>query len=411
MPHRPGADRPADLPVFAARLFAARPRGPRSLDSDLDRGLARRRGADPARVGARRPASPTRRSPSPMVRGSGGRPGPVTGQGFCAPVPVVAGRGQSSPRACLDLRLHHPVGIVTRALGAGHRAVGCARRHRPSSADSPECSASTATHPLDHVAQPPHGERAVYVEGRPLPELLADHGDAIADEAASPAVVLRNLGFVPSYYLRILRHDEVVAESGDSRPAAARGRHRSAPAHAVRRSGPRREARPAHAAGRRLPTRCGGRADRSLRGGAPDRHVANVRNDGTLVARLRPVSRSPSRPTWAARFPNPVFLVSGPCRLRPCRRLRRLRPSTAPCSRCANGCTLPSLLAHPVSSAYPPLRVPHRSGAARATARRPWLGSVSHSTYAIRGQLETVRDRTGDGRVLRLRLWWWHLLP
>ena len=46
-----------------------------------------------------------------------------------------------------------------------------------------------------------------------LPKLLAEHGDAIADDLRLPRAVLDRLGVVPSYYLRYFyAHDEVVRE-------------------------------------------------------------------------------------------------------------------------------------------------------------------------------------------------------
>src|SRR5947208_323356 len=59
--------------------------------------------------------------------------------------------------------------------------------------------------------------RAVRLDGRDiLPELMADHGDALADQAGQPRAVLDELGVVPSYYLRYFYfHDEIVAEQRD----------------------------------------------------------------------------------------------------------------------------------------------------------------------------------------------------
>src|SRR5438132_932951 len=65
--------------------------------------------------------------------------------------------------------------------------------------------------------------RAVRLDGRDiLPELMADHGDALADQAGQPRAVLDELGVVPSYYLRYFYfHDEIVAEQRDGIPRAA----------------------------------------------------------------------------------------------------------------------------------------------------------------------------------------------
>lgn len=57
-------------------------------------------------------------------------------------------------------------------------------------------------------------ERAVRVAGEDvLPRLLAEHGDALADDLRMPRPLLDRLGVVPSYYLRYYyQHDTVVRE-------------------------------------------------------------------------------------------------------------------------------------------------------------------------------------------------------
>ena len=66
--------------------------------------------------------------------------------------------------------------------------------------------------------------RSVLVDGREaLPELLAEHGDELAQQAAQPRAVLDELGAIPSYYLRYFYfHDKVLAEQRDGVPRAAR---------------------------------------------------------------------------------------------------------------------------------------------------------------------------------------------
>jgi 6-phospho-beta-glucosidase len=56
--------------------------------------------------------------------------------------------------------------------------------------------------------------RALRLDGRDiLPELLAEHGDAIAEEIELPRRLLDELGAVPSYYLRYFyAHDAVLDE-------------------------------------------------------------------------------------------------------------------------------------------------------------------------------------------------------
>ncbi len=111
----------------------------------------------------------------------------------------------------------NPVGIVTRALlDAGHRAVGLCN---VAIGFQRSFAAMLGVNPgqvsLDHVGlNHLTWERAVLVNGRDrLPELLAAHGAQIVDMTAQPAGVLRELGAVPSYYLRYFYcHDAVVAE-------------------------------------------------------------------------------------------------------------------------------------------------------------------------------------------------------
>jgi len=110
----------------------------------------------------------------------------------------------------------NPVGIVTRALlDAGHRAVGLCnvaiglQRYFASLLGVAPQSVSLDHVGLNHLTW----EREVRVDGADrLPGLLASHGDEIAAHVESAPPVLRNYGFVPSYYLRYYyEHDAVVA--------------------------------------------------------------------------------------------------------------------------------------------------------------------------------------------------------
>jgi 6-phospho-beta-glucosidase len=122
----------------------------------------------------------------------------------------------------------NPVGIVTRSLlDAGHRAVGlcnvaigvqrtCARLLRV----EPE-SVLVDQVGLNHLTW----VRAVRVEDEDvLPQLLAEHGDALSGLAGGlPLRLLEQLGAVPSYYLRYFyAHDRVLAEQLGDTPRAAR---------------------------------------------------------------------------------------------------------------------------------------------------------------------------------------------
>ena len=64
--------------------------------------------------------------------------------------------------------------------------------------------------------------RAVYLDGRDvLGEVLAEHMDAAADQSALPAELIRELGAIPSYYLRYFyTEDERLAEMRTEKPRA-----------------------------------------------------------------------------------------------------------------------------------------------------------------------------------------------
>jgi 6-phospho-beta-glucosidase len=111
----------------------------------------------------------------------------------------------------------NPVGIVTRALlDAGHRAVGLCnvaigfqRQFAALRGVAPDRVA------LDHVGlNHLTWVRGATVDGvEVLPQLIADHGEEIADRTGLPLSLTQRLGVVPSYYLRYFyAHDSVVAE-------------------------------------------------------------------------------------------------------------------------------------------------------------------------------------------------------
>jgi 6-phospho-beta-glucosidase len=119
----------------------------------------------------------------------------------------------------------NPVGIVTRALlDAGHRAVGLCN---VAITFQRLCARLLEVEPrrvlvdqvgLNHLTW----IRAVRVDGRDvLPELLAAHGDALADEIELPRSVLDDLGAIPSYYLHYFyAHDRVLAKQQVGVPRA-----------------------------------------------------------------------------------------------------------------------------------------------------------------------------------------------
>jgi 6-phospho-beta-glucosidase len=182
----------------------------------------------------------------------------------------------------------NPVGIVTRALlGAGHRAVGLcnvAIGFERSFAQTLGVRPAEVT--LDHVGlNHLTWIRGVQVGGRDvLPQLLADSADELADRVGLPARLVRELGAVPSYYLRYYYcHDVVVAEQ------RAHGT-RAAEVAAIERELLAMYADPTVDAKPELLERRGGAyyseaavdLVASLRGDRGDVQVVNVRNDGTL---------------------------------------------------------------------------------------------------------------------------------
>jgi 6-phospho-beta-glucosidase len=122
----------------------------------------------------------------------------------------------------------NPVGIVTRSLlDAGHRAVGLCN---VAIGVQRTCARLLGVEPesvlvdqvgLNHLTW----VRAVQVENEDmLPQLLAEHGDALSGLAGGlPLRLLEQLGAVPSYYLRYFyAHDRVLAEQLGETPRAAR---------------------------------------------------------------------------------------------------------------------------------------------------------------------------------------------
>jgi 6-phospho-beta-glucosidase len=120
----------------------------------------------------------------------------------------------------------NPVGIVTRALlDAGHRAVGLCnvaigfQRSMARMLDVEPERIVVDQVGLNHLTW----VRAVWLDGADvLPELLADHGDALAEQVELPRRLLGELAAVPSYYLHYFyRHDQVLDEQRDGVPRAA----------------------------------------------------------------------------------------------------------------------------------------------------------------------------------------------
>ncbi|MGY0061750.1 6-phospho-beta-glucosidase [Streptomyces sp. LZ34] len=221
----PAADRLELVGGLARRIFARQGHPGRiSWTDDLDAGVD---GADAVllqlRVGGQ--AARDQDETWPLECGCVGQE--TTGAGGLAKalrtVPVVLDIAERVRRRNPDawiVDFTNPVGIVTRALlTAGHRAVGLCnvaigfqRKFAKLLGVAPD-EVSLDHVGLNHLTW----ERAVRLGGPDgedvLPKLLAEHGDAIADDLRMPRALVDRLGVVPSYYLRYFyQHDAVVRE-------------------------------------------------------------------------------------------------------------------------------------------------------------------------------------------------------
>jgi 6-phospho-beta-glucosidase len=215
------ARRMLDRDAFAGRL---------ELTGELDRALD---GADFVLVQIRVGGQQARLSDETVPLACGCIGQETTGAGGLGKalrtVPVVLGiadraRQLAASNAWL-VDFTNPVGIVTRALlDAGHRtvglcnvAIGFQRRFARELGIEPERVLVDQVG-LNHLTW----IRAVRVDGRDvLPELMSEHGDALAEELHLPRRLLDDLGAIPSYYLHYFYlHDRVLAEQLTGVPRA-----------------------------------------------------------------------------------------------------------------------------------------------------------------------------------------------
>jgi 6-phospho-beta-glucosidase len=144
-------------------------------------------------------------------------------------VPVVLGIADRVRERAADgawiVDFTNPVGIVTRALlDHGHRAVGLCnvaittQRHLARLLEVEPERVQVDQVGLNHLSW----VRFVRVDGEDvLPELLASHGDELAQEVGLRRGLLDELGVLPSYYLHYFyEHDAVLAEQLDGIPRA-----------------------------------------------------------------------------------------------------------------------------------------------------------------------------------------------
>ncbi|MFI1253505.1 6-phospho-beta-glucosidase [Streptomyces netropsis] len=234
----PATDRLELVGGLARRIFAKQGHPGRiSWTSDLDAGVD---GADAVLLQLRVGGQAARQQDEtwPLECGCVGQE--TTGAGGLAKalrtVPVVLDIAERVRRRNPDawiVDFTNPVGIVTRALlTAGHRAVGLCnvaigfqRKFAALLGVAPQ-DVSLEHVGLNHLTW----ERSVRVGGEDvLPQLIAEHGDAIAADLRMPRALLDRLGVVPSYYLRYFyQHDAVVQElrTGPSRAAEVAGMER-----------------------------------------------------------------------------------------------------------------------------------------------------------------------------------------
>ncbi|MEV7812104.1 6-phospho-beta-glucosidase [Streptomyces flaveolus] len=221
----PAEDRLELVGGLARRIFAKQGHGGRIVTtSDLDAGVD---GADAVLLQLRVGGQAARQQDEtwPLECGCIGQE--TTGAGGLAKalrtVPVVLDIAErvrrSNPRAWI-IDFTNPVGIVTRALlQAGHRAVGLCnvaigfQRKFAALLGAAPADVHLGHVGLNHLTWET-GVRLGGPEGENvLPKLLAEHGEAIADDVRLPRPLLDRLGVVPSYYLRYYyAHDEVVRE-------------------------------------------------------------------------------------------------------------------------------------------------------------------------------------------------------
>jgi 6-phospho-beta-glucosidase len=206
-------------------------------------------------------------------------------------VPVVLDLAERVRTVAPEARIvdfTNPVGIVTRALlDAGHDAVGLCN---VAITFQRRLAALQGVHPdritLDHVGlNHLTWIRGVRLDGTEiLPSVLDEHGEDLAAEIGLPAALIRELGAIPSYYLRYYyAHNAVVAEQ---RKAPSRASEVAALEHDLLElyRDPAVNEKPALLAerGGAYYSEAAVELLASLVGGRGESQVVNVRNSGTL---------------------------------------------------------------------------------------------------------------------------------
>jgi 6-phospho-beta-glucosidase len=212
-------------------LDAQRFEGTLEVTDDLDRAVE---GADFVLIQIRVGGQDARLSDETVPLSCGCIGQETTGAGGLAKalrtVPVVLGIAERvrelSAGGAGIVDFTNPVGIVTRALlDGGHRAVGLCnvaigfQRSFARLLDVEPERVEIDQVGLNHLSW----VRFVRLDGRDvLPDLLAEHGDELAQDAGLRRSLLDELGVVPSYYLHYFyAHDQVLADQLDGVPRAA----------------------------------------------------------------------------------------------------------------------------------------------------------------------------------------------
>ncbi|MFF2651604.1 6-phospho-beta-glucosidase [Streptomyces sp. NPDC058045] len=229
----PAADRLALVGGLARRIFARQDHpGTLTTTGDLDAAVD---GADAVllqlRVGGQ--AARDQDETWPLECGCVGQE--TTGAGGLAKalrtVPVVLDIAERVRRTNPDawiIDFTNPVGIVTRALlTAGHKAVGLCNvaigfqrkfarllEVAPGRIHLDHVGLNHLTWELGVRLGGPDGEDV-------LPRLLAEHGDAVAEDLHMPRALVDRLGVVPSYYLRYYYQHDAVVRDLKTRPSRA----------------------------------------------------------------------------------------------------------------------------------------------------------------------------------------------
>src|SRR4051794_38696505 len=228
----PARDRLDVVAAFAARiLHDAQWPGRITASTDLDSALD---GADAVLVQLRVGGQQARLHDETVPLACGCLGQETTGAGGLGKalrtVPVVLDLAEEVRRRAAGdawiIDFTNPVGIVTRALRkAGHRAIGLCnvaiglQRVIAGMLGAEPGRVLVDQVGLNHLTW----IRRVLLDGTDvLPVLLEQHADALAAHVELPVELLRELGAVPSYYLRYYyAHDTAVAEQRIGPPRAA----------------------------------------------------------------------------------------------------------------------------------------------------------------------------------------------